>query len=146
MRKSLFEWMRVLPTPLVCNIATLGRIGFWGRAPGTNGSIVGIFWYTLVFAHITDPLAYIVLFAVTFFIAVVFCDEAEIRFNKRDPGYVILDEVIAIPLCFLGMQNEVGKPHMWIWIVLGFLLFRFFDIIKPLGIKKLQHFKGGYGV
>jgi phosphatidylglycerophosphatase A len=79
---------------------------------------------------------------------VAFCDAAEVRLGRRDPGCVILDEVVAIPLCFPGVlaaASARGWP-LWTMAVAAFALFRFFDILKPLGINRLQNLPGGLGV
>jgi phosphatidylglycerophosphatase A len=63
---------------------------------------------------------------------------------------VILDEFTAMPLCFLGWPALAGMLPSWAapWAVFvaGFLLFRLFDITKPLGIHKLQDLPGGWGI
>jgi phosphatidylglycerophosphatase A len=79
-------------------------------------------------------------------LAVGLCGEAEIRLGKQDPGEVILDEFIAMPLCFLGWSSLLAVMPAWAALGAGFALFRFFDIVKPLGIKRLQHLPGGWGV
>jgi phosphatidylglycerophosphatase A len=59
---------------------------------------------------------------------------------------VVLDEFIVIPLCFLGWQSLDGHLPYWAILLAGFALFRFFDIVKPLGIGRLQRLPGGWGV
>ncbi|WOO40586.1 phosphatidylglycerophosphatase A [Rubellicoccus peritrichatus] len=141
------RWTTVLPSPLVINLATLGPLGFWGKAPGTVGSVAGILWYTAAF-HFLNPVGYVLLLAASIYFAVAICGEAEVRMFKRDPGEVILDEVVAIPVCFIGLQPAITQLGSWAWIMLlaGFGVFRFFDILKPLGIKSLQSKPGGWGV
>ena len=68
------------------------------------------------------------------------------RLNRRDPGEVILDEFVAIPLCFLGWPLLVGPVPAWAVFISGFALFRLFDIWKPFGIRRLQDLPGGWGV
>ena len=80
------------------------------------------------------------------YFAVGICGEAEKRMKKVDPGCVILDEVVAMPICMLGLKSFIAMGH-GPYVLLGtFLVFRFFDILKPLGIKKLQRYYGGFGV
>lgn len=135
-----------LPDRLVVGAATLGPIGHWGRAPGTNGSVAGVLLYTVFFFQL-DWLGQALLLAVWVGLSVLVCGEAERRLKKRDPGEVILDEVVAIPLCFVGMEPIMAQTgHVWAYMISGFLLFRFFDILKPLGINRLQEARGGWGV
>jgi phosphatidylglycerophosphatase A len=76
------------------------------------------------------------------------CGEAEIRMGRRDPGEVILDEFVAMPLCFLGWQMIVGPGLLEFLglLIAGFALFRFYDIKKPLVINSLQDLPGGWGI
>ena len=82
--------------------------------------------------------------------AVGICGEAEFRLGKRDPGEIVLDEFVVMPLCFIGWPMIAAVLPGWAepWVVYGaaFALFRFFDITKPLGIAKLQDLTGGWGV
>lgn len=139
-------WMRLLPDRLVVGLCTLGPVGFWGKAPGTNGTVAGIALYTLLFINL--PLWGQVLLAVGLvYLSVLLCGEGELRMQKRDPGSMILDEIAAVPLCFIGLQwAMVATGHIWAYMLGGFVLFRFFDILKPLGINSLQKMPGGLGV
>lgn len=141
------RWTAFLSSSLVNNLATLGPLGFWGKAPGTVGSVAGILWYTAAF-HYLSPLGYVLLLAASLYFAVAICGEAEDRMFKRDPGEIILDEFVSMPVCFIGLQQAITYLGVWAWLVLlaGFGLFRFFDILKPLGIKSLQSKPGGWGV
>ena len=138
-------WIKFLPPFVILNIATLGRIGYWGKAPGTNGSFAGIIFYTIVFFSL-KPFAYFILAALLIYISIPICGEAEILMRKRDPSEVIFDEFVAIPVCFIGLHPEMDQYGVWLVMLPGFLLFRFFDIVKPLGIKRLQKLEGGLGV
>lgn len=134
-----------LPPSIVKFLSTLGPVGFWGKAPGTNGSFFGLFWYSLAF-HQLQPFWYFIYLFLSITFAISICDDAERIFQKKDPNFVILDEFVAMPVCFIGLQKAMSEHPMWLFMLLGFLLFRFFDILKPLGIKKLQDLPGGKGV
>ena len=58
----------------------------------------------------------------------------------EDSYRVVIDEVagMCLTLCFV--------PVRWPYIAIGLLLFRFFDIAKPLGIRRMEHLSGGWGV
>jgi phosphatidylglycerophosphatase A len=64
----------------------------------------------------------------------------------RDPGCIVLDEFAAMPLVFLGTDGLVTPERLPVLLFAGFALFRFFDILKPLGIRRLQDLPGGLGV
>ncbi len=136
-------FLSLLPRSVVLGATTFGPLGRL-KAPGTWGSAVGILFFAVFFVHL-DPAVYLLLSLLLIFLSVPLCQEAETRLGRRDPGCVILDEFVAIPLCFLGVPLVPGEAN-WPWILGGFLLFRFFDILKPLGIKRLQNLEGGWGV
>ena len=142
MIKSLFAF---IPSRWILNVATLGKIGYWGKMPGTNGSFVGLIYYTLFF-HTLSPFAYLLWVGLTTYIACVICTQAEFLLGKKDPNCVIVDEMVAMPFCFLGLQFQMQMYPVWVFMLLGFLLFRFFDILKPFGIKKIQKLHGGLGI
>lgn len=139
-------WLAFFPSSIIVGAATLGRVGYWGKAPGTNGSVAGLLLYTVAF-HPLSFLGQLLLLVVLSALAVVICGEAEVRMFKRDPGEIILDEVVAVPLVFLGLNTVMAATgYVWLYMLVGFALFRFFDILKPLGINRLQALPGGRGV
>ena len=139
------SWPRKLPSALVVGLATLGPIGRRLPAPGTWGSFVGLgyFW---VFFRTLDSGWIVVVSALASYLAVALCGEAEVRLGKTDPGEVILDEFVAMPLCFLGWRMLLPVMPLWQLELAGFALFRVFDIFKPFGISRLQRLPGGWGV
>jgi phosphatidylglycerophosphatase A len=139
------RWPRALPDAIVVGLATLGPLGRRLPAPGTWGSAAGLLWFLLFFQRAGIGLTLLVC-AVTGWLAVGLCGEAEVRLRAKDPGAVVLDEFVVIPLCFLGWTSLVPAFPAWaVWLA-GFGLFRLFDITKPLGIARLQHLPGGWGV
>jgi phosphatidylglycerophosphatase A len=161
-------WPRFLPTPAVYSLAMLGPLGRL-PAPGTWGSLAGWLYFVVVFlrfggspAHPFESpaalfIATILLSLFGGYLAVALCGEAEFRLGVRDPGGVILDEFVAMPLCFLGLPQlvhalpealRVGAVPLALLIVsaAGLALFRLFDIAKPFGIAKLQDLPGGWGI
>ncbi len=138
-------WPRFLPTHVVLNLARLGPVGARLPAPGTWGSVAGLLYFT-VFFYPLGTVATVLLSTLACYLAVALCGEAEFRLARKDPGEVILDEFVVMPLCFLGWHSLVGPWPPWAIFLSGFALFRFFDILKPLGIRKLQDLPGGWGV
>ena len=142
-----FPWIRFLPTSLVVNVATLGPLGRVKKGPGTVGSLAGIALYAVLF-HRAEPLGYLFLSLLFIYLGVAFCHAAEQRLQMRDPGMIILDEFVAIPVVFWGMSGPQGlivEQGGWPVLLSGFALFRMFDIYKPFGISRLQNLPGGLG-
>ncbi|TVR50890.1 MAG: phosphatidylglycerophosphatase A [Puniceicoccaceae bacterium] len=137
-------WPKLLPSSVVVGVATLGVVGRL-KAPGTWGSLAGVLWYTVFFMHL-HPIAVMVGSLLLLYLGVAFCGEAEVRLAKVDPGEIVLDEFVAIPWCFFGLELILATSNAWMVFVAGFLLFRLFDILKPFGINRLQRYRGGIGV
>lgn len=138
-------WPRFLPTRTVVACATLGPIGRKLPAPGTWGSVAGLLYFT-VFFHPLGLVGTLVFSALGAYFAVALCGEAEFRMGKKDPGEVVLDEFVAMPLCFIGWRALPEPLPAWAVFIAGFALFRLFDILKPFGISRLQSLPGGWGV
>jgi phosphatidylglycerophosphatase A len=138
-------WPRLLPNALVIAVATLGPVGRRLPAPGTWGSLAGLLYFALFFQRASIG-GVLIASAIGAYVAVIFCGEAELRLRKKDPGEVILDEFVVMPLCFLGWRTLPAALPVWVVLLAGFALFRFYDILKPLGIRRLQSLPGGWGV
>jgi phosphatidylglycerophosphatase A len=132
-----------------------GRIPFM---PGTFGSAVGLLWLILLLAtgsiwlYLSGLLLGIVL-------SIWLCGVAETILKQTDPPSVVLDEIVAIPLCFLAwvIKDCVQHGHIpapatlfnrqnWEWTALIFVLFRFFDILKPWPVRQSQNLRSGWGI
>jgi phosphatidylglycerophosphatase A len=109
--------------------------------------VVGLAFYA-VFFHYASPLGFMILAVLSAYLAVAICDAAEKHLQMRDPGMIVLDEVVAVPLVFIGMSGSSGliaQHGGWPILLAGFVLFRVFDILKPFGISRLQNLPGGLG-
>lgn len=147
MRLSHPSWPRLLPARWVVGAATLGPIGRRLPAPGTWGSVAGLFYFlVLAFGFRAGTGAVLAVTLVGGYLAVALCGEAEQRLGQTDPGEVILDEFVALPLCFLGWRELAGVMPAWVVLAAGFGCFRLFDILKPCGIRRLQDLPAGWGV
>jgi len=60
--------------------------------------------------------------------------------KKSDPGRVVIDEAAGQFLVFIAVSPD------WTFMVFGFLLFRFFDIVKPFPIRRLEALPAGWGI
>jgi phosphatidylglycerophosphatase A len=72
-------------------------------------------------------------------------------FHEKDPRKANLDELVAMPLCFWPAEIFISKfsqpsINFYLWLFLGFVIFRVFDILKPLGIRRLECLPGGLGI
>lgn len=139
-------WPRFLPTAWVVSCAMLGPIGRIRKAPGTWGSVAGLLYFTTLFAGRVGDVGLILFSVAGAYFSVAMCGEAEFRLGQRDPGGVVLDEFVAMPLCFIGWTQWTDVAPNWAIFLTGFALFRVFDIFKPFGISKLQDLPGGWGV
>lgn len=108
-------------------------------APGTFGTLLAIPFY-LLFQPLS-LMAYI-LFVIIFIIASSWiCDRVSNEIHAHDHPGMCIDEFAGF---FVTMINA---PQGWIWIVIGFLLFRLFDIWKPWPINYIdENVQGGFGM
>lgn len=140
------QWPRRLPSGWVVAAATLGPLGRRLPAPGTWGALAGVL-YTLVFFSRSGWVPTLLVTAILSYLAVGLTGEAARRLGRSDPGEVNLDEFIVMPLVYLGWQSgELATWPAWLALGVGFGLFRLFDILKPLGISRLQRWPGGWGI
>ncbi|HZL96965.1 MAG TPA: phosphatidylglycerophosphatase A [Vicinamibacterales bacterium] len=120
-------------------IATCGYLGYVPVAPGTFGSAAGL----VVLAAVRwsgSPALELAVIILLFAVGVWSANAAERHFAGVDPAPVILDEVVGmlITLAFLPV-NLTGA-------VVGFLLFRLFDVVKPWPANRFEALHGGFGV
>ena len=120
-------------------IATGFGVGYSPIAPGTLGTLVAIPIYYFL-SEIPSPLYEITLIGF-FFLSVWISENAEIFFGKKDDQRIVIDEIVGFLITMLWV------PKTTRFIIIGFILFRFFDILKPFPIRRLEKgLKGGYGV
>lgn len=118
-------------------IATFFYTGEVPFAPGSVASFVSILLFLSLYEQpVANFLVYFFLFALGFFTA----GPAEQIFGKKDPRPVVIDEAASIYLVFLMVPVTVWT------LALGFLSFRFFDIIKPFPARRLERLEGGFGI
>ena len=135
---------------LVKNLSTLGPVGTKLPAPGTFGSIAGILVFSILIWFTSISSIYILsFFVILFVLGIPLCTHAEILLKKSDPPEVIWDEFTAIPLVFIFCLEDINPESLnrsLLFLCVGFILFRIFDIAKPIGIQKLQSLPKGLGV
>ena len=127
---------------LALAIATCG-VGYAPLAPGTFGSLVGV---AIFLGLMRVPSAVVLLIAAILVFAVAGTwagTRTEEISGRKDPGKIVVDEVAGqlialLPLAFVKWSMLA--------VMFSFILFRFFDIVKPYPANRLQELKGGLGV
>ncbi|WP_162801786.1 phosphatidylglycerophosphatase A family protein [Candidatus Chromulinivorax destructor] len=118
-------------------IATLGPVGYL-PAPGTMGSLATLpLVYAISSLFMLDQCIFILFFSIISYFAI---KKALPYFVSHDPSHIILDEVIGCLVTFIGIDFSCQS------LVVGFFLFRLFDILKPFGIKNIEKIGGAWGV
>lgn len=114
-------------------------IGYFPIAPGTWGTLLAIPIESFL-SKLSFPF-YELTIPTLFFLSSWISGKAEFLFGKRDDPRIVIDEILGFLITMLWI------PKTGLSIGLGFLFFRFFDIVKPFPIRHLERkVKGGYGV
>ncbi|CAB5094034.1 Phosphatidylglycerophosphatase A (EC [Olavius algarvensis associated proteobacterium Delta 3] len=124
---------------LVLILATGGYVGRIPIASGTFGSLLGI---PICFALSKTPWMAAALFVLAFTLASMWvADEAEKALGRKDPGDIVIDEIAGMVISLFALSFTAST------VVVGFLMFRVLDIIKPPPIRQAErYFPGGVGV
>ena len=128
MNYSIAEWF-----------GTVFKIGKLPLAPGTWSSfIASLLWFFLF-----DDIDLIVLPIITiliFFIGIVSSQKIINDTNENDPSRIVIDEWVGQWITFTFIPVNLSN------FVIGLVLFRFFDIIKPFPVKSAEKLTGGWGI
>lgn len=113
--------------------------GCFPKAPGTFGTLAAIPVYLLL--QNLPLLAYLLLIIIGFGVGIWLCDRVAEDLGVHDHPSIVWDEMIGY---FITM---LAAPPGWLWIIIGFVLFRFFDILKPWPILSVdRRVRGGFGI
>lgn len=123
-------------------LATCCGIGYLPGAPGTFASVAAlVIGYALTAFSGLAP-AWLALAAALLFVpAVQVAKITEKRYLQTDPQVVVIDEIVGQWVALSAATGD--NPLYWI---LGFVLFRIFDVLKPYPIRQLECLPGGWGV
>ncbi len=124
---------------IVLLLATGTYLGYSRFAPGTLGTLWGV------------PLAYAIskagpgagggILAVSIILSIILSSRASLLIGKKDPGSVVADEIVGYCVTIFTL------PFTPVTVILAFILFRFFDILKPFPVNYLdKHVGGGLGI
>ncbi|HED38820.1 MAG TPA: phosphatidylglycerophosphatase A [Chromatiales bacterium] len=122
------------------NFVALGfGAGLSKYAPGTVGTLVAVPLYLLL--EPLSLLAYVVISVALTLVGIWLCDRSARTLGVHDHPGIVWDEIAGYLL------TMIAAPSGWQWVVLGFILFRLFDIWKPWPIKAIDRkVDGGLGI
>jgi phosphatidylglycerophosphatase A len=120
-------------------VATFFGSGFCPIAPGTAASFVTALLYLLLLGGLSGPVQALVVVAV-FLAGVPAASRYSAELGREDPGCIVVDEACGQLIALFMIRPDPVS------VAAGFFLFRFFDIIKPYPIKKLERFPRGWGI
>jgi phosphatidylglycerophosphatase A len=118
--------------------ATGFGVGYSPIAPGTLGTLIAVPIYCFL-STIQSPIYEVTLIAF-FFFSLWISENAEIFSGRKDDPRIVIDEMMGFLITMLWV------PKAALFIIIGFFLFRFFDIVKPPPIRLIERAKGGFGV
>lgn len=114
--------------------------GLSPKAPGTFGSLAAIPFYYLLLQWFSLP-AYLAILVVTFLLGVWACRSAAKAIGEHDHGAIVWDEFIGMWIACIALPSGIA------WMLLAFVAFRFFDILKPWPIRWFdENLSGGLGI
>ena len=132
---SAADWLGVA-------IATAAGAGLVPKAPGTAGAAVGVCVYLILETlHLGAYYPHAIIF---FLAAGIWASFRMERLYGHDSQRIVIDEVVGQMIVFAFAAGRFKLPALD--VVVGFGLFRLFDIFKPFPIRRLEKLKGGFGV
>lgn len=128
-------------------LGTMGGVGYVPILPGTAGTGIGVIIY-LIFSKISkvfpgpflEPLIYLIILLVFIGAGVWISGRCNQYFKGNDNSSIVIDEVGGFLITMFAL------PFSMRFLLLGFILFRTFDIAKPFKIEKIQKLPGGWGI
>lgn len=117
-------------------IVTCCFIGYIPYIPGTIASIIPCL--ILYFFPFKSLSVYIVFLIILIAFSIMCINK--LSFEGKDPRYIVIDELVGMFLTMAGHSIEI------INLITGFILFRFFDIVKPHPVRYVERYKKGYGI
>lgn len=133
-----------IPVSMLSNPIHLLSLGFGSGlspfAPGTMGTLVAIPLYLLLSQF--ELLLYLTVVAAGFLVGIYLCDKTSKALGVHDHSGIVWDEIIGYWITMIAVPALT-----WQWILAGFVLFRFFDIVKPWPVKIAdKRVPGGFGI
>jgi phosphatidylglycerophosphatase A len=120
-------------------VASFGYVGFFPIAPGTAGSLAALPLFAFL-RWIGVPAVELAAIPIVFVAGVSAANGAEAALGRKDPGPVVIDEVLGMLITYALL------PVSLYGVAAGFLLFRFYDVVKPYPAGRLEKLPGGLGI
>ena len=122
-------------------LSTLFYVGYFPKAPGTIGSLISlpiIFCICYKFGFIG-----LLIVIITSFVVAIISVNKVLKYTEHDPNFIVVDEFIGQSVTFLLISNSLISKTNIIPYIIGFILFRIFDVVKPYPVnyadKKIQN-------
>jgi phosphatidylglycerophosphatase A len=112
--------------------------GYSPLASGTMGTVVAVPLY-IALSLIPSPVYELTLVAF-FFLSVWASDSAQLYWGKKDDRRIVIDEIMGFFVTMIRIPTTTG------FLFAAFFLFRFFDVLKPPPLRRLERVRGGFGV
>jgi phosphatidylglycerophosphatase A len=124
-------------------VATFFGVGYLRPGPGTWGSAATVLLWWLVarwIAHSWQPWAAALLALTAVLVGIPAATQVARASSRKDPQFVVIDEVAG------QLITLIAAPTTWQSLLLGFILFRAFDIVKPPPVRQLERLPEGVGI
>lgn len=120
--------------------ATGSYVGLIPFMPGTFGCLLGLGWVWIV-TKLPGLAVQAVAILGLMLISVPICTRAARLLGKKDPGSIVLDEIVGLPIVVWGLNTS----HASVWVA-AFVLHRVFDISKPPPVRTVERLPTGWGI
>ncbi|MCX5710747.1 MAG: phosphatidylglycerophosphatase A [Candidatus Omnitrophica bacterium] len=122
---------------VIKTLSTFFGVGYLPFMPGTFASLAGLLIYFLIK---NNPTVFILVTILLTALGFLVSGAAEGLFKKKDPSYVVIDEVAGMLLSLLFIPYDIK------WVIAAFLIFRILDTLKPYPAGQIQEVKGSTGI
>ena len=113
--------------------------GYSPLAPGTAGSLIGVFAYLLL-QNLSNGV-YIAIVLLLTMAGIYIAGEAEGVYQEKDSSHIVIDEITGMLITFISLPKSVS------FLLAGFIFFRIFDILKPFPARLAERrLSGGWGI
>ncbi|ETD72380.1 phosphatidylglycerophosphatase [Pelistega indica] len=135
-----FSWMK---QSIIRCIGFGFGAGLIKKAPGTWGTLCGWLLWTIISYVISNDFILALIICIGFAVGIYVCQRLQLDMQEHDHGGIVWDEIIAFWLVLFVMAPQLS----FAWQLFAFVVFRFFDIVKPWPISYVDaKYQNGFGV